>query len=356
MAIVPVSQIKLGDRINEDVVTRLGNVLLQKGKTISQRELDVLRAFMIHSISIQSTVDAAKPLEEEELTSNNVESEKMVLFQKDFDDTVSKMKKMFALADAGAPMPVLEIRTQLETLVTNLDQYNILTFTNKRAALADYLYNNSIMVALSSFMLARWYGLPQKDWTQVAMAGLLHDIGNVRVDPAILNKTSKLMAHELEEMKKHTVIGYNILKSVTGLNEGVKLTALQHHEKEDGTGYPLGLKGDKIHIYAKIVAVADIFHAMTSNRKYKDAQSPYLVLEQLQTESFGKLDPLVVQTFIDKVTSFHNGTVVRLNNDSIGEIVFTDSKHPTRPMVNVEGRIINLASERTMFIQEVIKP
>ncbi len=353
MAIVSVNQLKPGEKLIEDVSTKLGNILLQKGKIVSARELEVLKAFMIPVVNVDIKVEEGQ--ETPDASSMVHESEKLLQFHKSFDETVSKVKRLFTIADSGGTLPVLEIRTQIDSVITHLDQYNIFNFTSKKSAVSDYLYNNSLMVALTSYLLARWHGLPQKDWVQVALAGLLHDIGNVRIDPAILNKTSKLLPHELEEMRKHTIIGYNMLKNVAGLNEGVKLCALQHHEKEDGSGYPLGLKGDKIHIYAKIVAVADIFHAMTSNRNHKKAQSPYLVLEQLMQESFGKLDPLVVQTFVQRITSFNNGTVVRLNNNSIGEIVFTDRNNPTRPMVNVEGRIVNLVTERSMYIQEVIK-
>lgn len=139
------------------------------------------------------------------------------------------------------------------------------------------------------------------------------------------------------------------------INEGVKLTAIQHHEREDGSGYPLGIKGDKIHLYSKIVAISDIFHAMTSDRYHKKAASPYLVLDQLFTESFGKLEPALVQTFIQKVTQFHNGVLVKLNDKRIGEIVFSDRANPTRPWVNVNGQIINLTMERSLYIQDVIQ-
>ncbi|UUZ91298.1 HD-GYP domain-containing protein [Paenibacillus sp. P25] len=186
-------------------------------------------------------------------------------------------------------------------------------------------------------------------------AGPLHDIGNALVDPAILFKPNRLSSDELEEMKKHTILGYNLLKNVPAINEGIKLCALQHHEREDGSGYPLGVRSDKIHPYSKIVAVADMFHAMTSDRSHKKAASPYLVLEQIKDEAFGKMEPSLVQIFVDKVTSFHNGTLVRLSDNRIGEIVFSERSHPTRPWVNVNGKIINLTLERQLYIQEVIQ-
>jgi HD-GYP domain-containing protein (c-di-GMP phosphodiesterase class II) len=218
----------------------------------------------------------------------------------------------------------------------------------------DYNYHNAVLSALTSYKIAQWCGYPQKDWMQAAFAGLLHDIGNIKVDEALLQKPTPLTGEEVEEVRRHTTYGYQLLRNVTAINEGVRLAALQHHEKIDGSGYPLKLDGSQIHFYAKIVAVADIFHAMTLEKAYRRAQSPYLVLEQILTESFGKLDPVIVQTFIQKTTDLYNGTRIRLSDGRHGEIIFTDRSNPTRPMVQVEGKIVNLVQERDLYIEEII--
>lgn len=189
----------------------------------------------------------------------------------------------------------------------------------------------------------------------IALGGLLHDIGNAKVDPGIIFKPGTLNAKETEEMKKHTIIGYHILKDTPAINNGVKFCALQHHEREDGSGYPLGVAGDKIHPYSKLIAIADTFHAMTTDRFHKQKISPYLVLEQLLNDSFGKMEPAMVQTFVNKVTAFHNGMLVKLSDNRIGEIVFSDRTNPTRPWVNVDGKIINLTMERSLYIKDVIQ-
>jgi len=162
-----------------------------------------------------------------------------------------------------------------------------------------------------------------------------------------------LTSAELHEVRQHTVYGFRLLEGGTALNQGVWLAALQHHERIDGSGYPMKVTGDKIHPFAKIVAIADMYHAMTSNRNYKKAESPYLVLEELQAESFGKLDPLYVKTFIERATQFHIGVFVRLNDGRIGEIVFSDRSNPTRPMISIHGTIVNLVQERHLYIREV---
>lgn len=351
MATVPVSQLKSGEKILDNVQTKRGNVLFYKGKVITDKDIEILRAFLIPTVSIES-----KSNEQENKESSPVEEpvRSVPPFYTEYEKMLALLRKVFTSVSGQNP-PILEIRTQLETLIQHIDHYRILTFEPKVFQLQDYIYHNSIMVSLTSYCLAKWSGLPSKDLMPVALGGLLHDIGNAKVDQAILSKPNKLTADEIEEMKQHTVIGYNLLKNVTAINEGVKLCALQHHEREDGSGYPSGIKGDKIHQYSKIVAIADIFHAMTSARYHKKAVSRYLVLDQLFNESFGKLEPALVQIFIQKVTEFHNGVLVKLNDNRIGEIVFTDRTHPTRPWININGQIINLSLERSLYIQDVIQ-
>lgn len=351
MPTVAVSQLKHGEKLGDNVVTKLGNVLFNKGKVINDRDIEILKAFLIPSVFIDSK-NGIEPETIEETKTREVDS--VPPFYVEYQNMLKLLKRVFLLANGGQPLPILDIRNGLEALIQHIDSYKVLTFTPKNRNLRDYIYHKSIMVSLTSYSLARWHGLPQKDLMQIALAGLLHDIGISKVDSSILEKKGRLMEFEMEEIKQHTLIGYQILKNISGINEGVKLTAVQHHEREDGSGYPLGVKSDKIHIYAKIVAIADIYTAMTNERFHKTALSPYIVLEQLFTESFGKVDPTLVQVFINKSTQISNGTLVKLSDNRIGEIVFSDRSHPTRPWVNVNGTIVNLIVERSLFIQEVI--
>ncbi|MCZ8517456.1 HD-GYP domain-containing protein [Paenibacillus filicis] len=354
MATVPVSQLKTGDKIAENVITKYNNILFNKGRFIVERDLEILKAFLIPSVQIESKNGEADTPQEE--MSAEEASGSVLPFYKHYEKMLKLLRQVFNIANAGGQNPpILEIRTTLEGLIQHIEHYNILTFSPRSFQLRDYIYHNSIMVSLTSYILAKWSGMPAKDLLPVALGGLLHDIGNAKVDPNILFKPNRLSGEELEEIKKHTIIGYNLLKNVPAINEGVKLCSLQHHEREDGSGYPLGVKGDKIHPYSKIVAITDMFHAMTTDRYHKKGTSPYLVLEQLQNEAFGKMEPNLVQTFIHKVTSFHNGTLVKLSDNRVGEIVFSERSHPTRPWVNVNGKIVNLTQERNLYIQDVIQ-
>jgi HD-GYP domain-containing protein (c-di-GMP phosphodiesterase class II) len=348
---VPVSQLKPGDQIFENVLTKKGNLLFEKGRFVTPREIEILRAFFIAYVSIEASESTEENSQNQQEESNQIE----IPFFETYENMVKLMRKVFFDARNGQTPPVLEIRTQLESMLQYIDHYNILTFVPRSIRTNEYLLHHSIMVSLTSYQLAKWHNFQQKDWIPIALAGLLHDIGNVKIDSAILEKATKLTPAEFDEVRKHTVLGYQIIKNMPAINEGVKLAALQHHEREDGSGYPLSLKGDKIHIYSKILAIADIFHAMTNERQHrKTTTSPYLVLEDLLKESFGKLDPTLVQTFINRVTSLQIGTLVRLSDNRLGEIVFSDRTYPTRPWISVNGTIVNLMVERKLFIKEVI--
>lgn len=355
MPIIPTMQVQTGDRLSNDVQTALGSVLLQQGRTLSERDLEILQAFLIPNVDIRRNgleevdPDAAA----DEIAAASVEV-KLSSLQQEYLNMEKLLKRTMSMVTSGLKLPVLDLRNGLNSLLEHMSEYNVLTYLVPiSASNGDVMVRNSVLSAMTSYQLAKWNKFPEKDWLPVAMAGLLHDIGNMKVDEGILHKPSRLTAEEIQEMRQHTVYGFRMLEGGTALNQGVWLAALQHHERIDGSGYPMKVKGDKIHPYAKIVAIADMYHAMTSNRHHRKAESPYLVLEELHSGSFGKLDPMYVQTFIERTTQFHNGVYVRLNDGRIGEIVFTDRNYPTRPMVSVNGQIVNLGQQRQLFICEV---
>ncbi|MDU5141780.1 MAG: HD-GYP domain-containing protein [Paenibacillus dendritiformis] len=377
MVLIPVSQAKPGDRLDQDVRTMLGGVLMYKGRTLSVQDMEVLKAFMVKTVAVEGEGEpesaegatgntAAVPAKdrfedaaaEDREGSGTAANGKPAGFVELWMQMVQLLKNVFRTASM-AKLPILELRQQMEWLLAHAEQYSPLFLHPGIKELvaaeeADYLYHKSIAVALTSHLIGQWSGQPVKEGMQIALAGLLHDIGKTRVDEDIVNKQGALTDSERAEMNRHAHYAYEILRHTPGLNEGVKLGVLQHHERMDGSGYPLGVSGEKIHPYAKIVAVADMFHAMTLNRGYKPAASPYVVLEQLKEESFGKLDPQLVSTFIQKVTHFQQGSAVQLNDGRVGRIIFTEERHPTRPWVSVDGQIVHLSEQRHLWIEKVL--
>ena len=363
MVSVSVTELEAGKKIAANVYTDKGNLLFQKGRVLLPRDLEILHAFMIDQVELQGasgeTGKKAAEQENKESALPNGETVRPNVNRKE-KGFIEEYDQMVALIKTGFPsviameIPIFQWRAQLEKLIDQIQGYRILGFTPRMPDKHDYMYHHAVLCALTSYMLARWLDVPQKNWIQVSLAGLLHDLGKVKISPTILHKPTPLLPEEKAEMDNHTTYGYQILKNATALQEGVLLAALQHHERIDGSGYPFALTGEKLHLYSKIVAVADIFHAMTLDRRYRGATSPYLVLEQLEQDSFGKLDPAIVRTLIKHTTQLSLGTRVKLSNRKMGEIVYADAHQPTRPIVSINGEIVNLIQDRKLFILEVL--
>lgn len=145
-----------------------------------------------------------------------------------------------------------------------------------------------------------------------------------------------------------------MIKETVGTNHRQALVALQHHERQDGTGYPLGIRADKIDFFSRIVAVADVFHAMTSKRTYRNASPFYEILKQMQQDAYGALDPRIIGLFLNKVMQSLIGNEVLLTDGRTGSIVMIKPHDPFHPLVRIEEAFLDLSKEPTLHIEQVI--
>lgn len=205
-----------------------------------------------------------------------------------------------------------------------------------------------------STLLGNWLNLDESELSLLTIAATLHDVGKMKVPEEILNKPGKLTYEEFEEVKKHTVYGYEIIKSTYSLTHRCALVALQHHEREDGKGYPFGLKKDKIDYLSKIVAVADVFHAMTSQRVYQDAKPFYMVVEEMRQGTFGKFDPHIVNVFLQKIMDTLVGNTAVLTDGRVGTIVMIHYEDPFNPLIQSGDEFIDLRKEVDVHLDKVL--
>lgn len=219
----------------------------------------------------------------------------------------------------------------------------------------DYLYNHSLNVAIISGLIGRWLNLKSSELDLLIKSGLLHDIGKLKIDPKILNKPGKLTSEEFEYIKKHPLYSYRLL-SQSGERESKLLRAVTfHHEKQDGSGYPFGIKEDKIPVYARIVAIADIFDAMTSERVYRKRTSPFRVLEMFQNETFGKLDVRITMLFIAKFAEYYLGTHVILNTGEKAQIIGVNHYEANKPLIKLDtGEFVDISKLREVKIEDFV--
>ncbi len=185
----------------------------------------------------------------------------------------------------------------------------------------DYTYMHSVAVCALMIALSRMLGLDDKQTREAGLAGLLHDIGKMAVSGEILNKPGKLTDEEFVAVKEHPAEGYKMLLEATGIGEIALDVCLHHHEKMDGTGYPKGLAGDQISLYAKMGAVCDVYDAITSNRPYKQGWCPAESLKKMSEWSKGHFDPAVFQAFVKSIGIYPVGTLVRLQSGRLGVVV-----------------------------------
>ncbi len=163
-----------------------------------------------------------------------------------------------------------------------------------------YTYTHSVNVGVLSIALAKvlFKNHPEHNMQELGAGFFLHDLGKVQIDPGIINKPGRLTDAEMKNMRTHPYQGYKMLKEANQLNEECKIIGMQHHERDDGTGYPRKLKGDEIHIYGRICCIADVYDALTAERSYKPSLAPFEALKIMKEEMLGHFHKDVFQKFV----------------------------------------------------------
>jgi HD-GYP domain-containing protein (c-di-GMP phosphodiesterase class II) len=198
----------------------------------------------------------------------------------------------------------------------------------------DYTYRHSVNVAVLSTVIGMHMGFTKGYLKELCIAALLHDIGKQMLYPEILNKPGFLTEDEFEHIKEHPQMAYDILKQRMDISAKVRTSVLSHHENEDGSGYPHGLKGNQIFIFAKIIHVADVFDALTSRRPYKQPYAKSEAVEYLMGNCGRLFDTKVVEAFISSISVYPKGTEVLLSDGRSG-IVAANRDSSLRPVVRL---------------------
>lgn len=277
-------------------------------------------------------------------------------FHKSFQTFNGDFKKQVSIMDGNLKEPIdeEELLSSMEGILGHArNGMHIMHMMHCMRDSDDATYTHSLNVALLCNAFGHWLKYSKEDIVTLTLAGLLHDIGKLAVPSTIMMKPGTLTHMEFEAIKNHSRQGYLLLENEK-LDKRIKLAALQHHERIDGTGYPDGLKGDEIDDFAQIVSIVDIYVAMISPRIYRHAICPFEAMSVFEQEGFDKFKPQFILVFLENMANIYVNCSVRLSDDRIGEIVMIDSKNITKPMVKIEDEFVDLAKEKDLFIKELI--
>ncbi len=217
----------------------------------------------------------------------------------------------------------------------------------------DITYAHSLNVALICNVFSRWLRMTEEETKLATLCGMLHDIGKVAIPEEIIRKPARLSESEYAIVKKHTLEGYNALKNCP-IPSCIMNAALMHHERCDGSGYPFGITNSKIDPYAKMVAIADVYDAMTSARIYRGPMCPFKVVEIFESEGLQKYDTHYIMTFLENIVNTYLLHRVRLNDGTVGEVVFINRAYLSKPTIKSGTEFIDLSSRNDLYIEAII--
>lgn len=331
MRIVSVTQLKNGDQLAKPILNDKGQILLHKGVSLTARMIEKLKQYDFSYVYIED--EDTRDIHPQSPISDEEKIQAIQTIKETFDDLSdgSLDGHSYILGSAGKKIKSL-IRNILHNVRQNKD---ILSLLSDIFVHDDYLFTHSLNVTIYSLTIAKELNFPPKKMEEIGIGAILHDIGKMEVPRHILMKPGKLTDEEFEEMKRHTTYGYEMLRKQSGVPLVVAHCAFQHHERLDGSGYPRGIQGNDIHPYAKIIAVADVFDAVTTNRVYRSSKLPHEALEILYGGSGSLFDQKCVETFRKNVALYPNGLHVTLSDGRKGIVARQNSHISDRPIIRI---------------------
>lgn len=365
--IVEIKSLMPGMIVAKDIYTVSDGFILSNKTVLTASGINRLGIYNIQELPILFEDDQVEEIIEEEIieeakvfpkytsTQKMKETESFKKFHKVFGESLMVSEKVIDdIAIRGNEVNIKLINTMIDR-VSNVSNNGIYIFDMLHCMreLDDLTYAHSMSVSLICKIFGDWLRMSEEDKEVLKIAGLLHDIGKVKVPKEIIFKNGKLTNVEYEIVKKHTEFGYEILKN-KNIDERIKMVALMHHEKCDGSGYPNRLKRDQIIDFAKIVAIADSYEAMTASRCYREAICPFTVIEEFQINSLQHYEPKYILPLMEMIVQSYIGNHVRLSNGEVGEVIMINHHNLSRPIVRTEMDYIDLSKDKSITIEAVI--
>ena len=344
-------QLKPGMRVDHPVSDRLGRVLVARGATLDEYIIEAMLKMGIMSVYIQEITDddenePISPAAQKNIERLRTEDRSKVSLSASVRERVAEGIQ-YVYSNTDDPALVQATDSIADTLISAIQENDAMAIDISALKTSDeYTFKHSVDVATISMIVAKKMGMTDEEIHEIGVAGLLHDVGKTKIPLEILNKPGRLDDAEFEVMRQHSVYSYRIIQNNADLSEEVKLGVLQHHEKINGAGYPIGVSGQQISPYAKVLAVADIYDALVTERPYKSAFSQREAIEMIMSMT-QELDLFAMESFLQSMILYPVDSIVELSNGEKAKVVKNSPYYILRPTVVglASGKVYDLGED-----------
>ena len=365
MKIISVDDIRPGMILAEKIISPRGQILADEGIAITAQQLLHMSYYGIKELKIQDEADAIEKYQfdapdefiGETQSWRILNSQEFAEFKRAYEKCADRLEEI--IKSFVEKQTALNDEELLEDIHSVFEKHStglgIMAMMLNIQEIDSNTYKHSVNVAIISRVCGGWLGITDEAELDVlTMCGLYHDIGKSLVPQNILTKPESLSAEEFGRMAEHPLLGYNILSDLA-IDRRIKLAALQHHERNDGSGYPYGLTKDFINQFSKIVAITDVYDAMTADRCYRAGICPFEVIAQFQRKDPSKYDQNVLQVFLQNIAESYIGTGVLLSDGTRGIITMVKRNALSSPLVKLDnGEFVDLQERTDLFIRACI--
>jgi len=344
--IVKVSKVKGGMIVANDIYSFEDQLIISAGTELNDKIIQRLKFYNISEVQIQFPDKEVPKVEHKKPENTYIERVRKTKEFKDFSTayasaSVAYKVQMNKIVSNGvnAEKGVM-VDNAMKIIGKCNNPSSLLDMLQSFRQFDDMVFIHSMNVAMIAYVIGSWLKMPKEDIDQLIFAGLVHDIGKLTIDKDILNKKGRLTDEEFAEVKNHVLNGYNIVKEMD-IDERVKLATFMHHERCDGSGYPLGIEAAQIDEFAKIIAIADVYDAMTCPRPQRGPICPFDVINKFETEGLTLYDPKYLLPFMQGVVQSYVNASAELSNGETAEIVYINKTRLARPVVKVGDKFID---------------
>ncbi|MDR3560834.1 MAG: HD-GYP domain-containing protein [Negativicutes bacterium] len=342
-----VDELEPGMALARDVILEDGRVLFGKDTILTDKKIRLLQAWDIADVLIVCS---------EAGSSQHGRADRLANFLDQYSLITQALTEAFEKAQTIKKISLRQMESLAEkTMDVINDDSGIIGYLTQIRSADDYTFKHCVNVGILAGVFCKCLGYTGLRLREIIMTGFLHDIGKTQIPTEILNKPGKLTVQEMMIIQQHPALGLKLLTAGGQLAKSVVLGVAQHHERADGTGYPCGLTSSQTAISARIIAICDVYDAMTSSRAYRAAQTPFQAIEELSLCRFNQLDPELCNQFIDRATGSLIGSTVRLSDGREAKIVALSGSSAVRPIVQVtQTECVNLAERNDLTIVDVV--